>query len=512
MFRTLYGCASLSWLWHHAESESPRAVDRALQFMLTLVVIMPNKPSALHFLTIGEASRLIRARKLSPVELVEAYLRRIDQVDTQIHSYITVVADMARAAALRAEAEIMAGDWRGLLHGIPYGLKDNFFTRGIRTTAASRLMLNHVPVIDATAHRRLRDAGAILLGKLNTYEYGTGTGAVHFDLPFEPARNPWDIARFTGGSSTGPGAAVAAGTAMAALGSDTGGSVRLPAAGCGVVGLKPTYGRVSRAGVQPNCSTQDHIGPLTWSVEDAALMLQAIAGYDAADPACADFAVPDFSVGLEAGVAGLRIGVIRRFHIVDIIAEPAIVAGFDAAVEIFRKLGATIVELESEAGLNDFRTCSRVINASESYSIHERDFHERHAEMGRALRDKMMAGAFVRAADYLRAMRWRRELGAALDAVMKTCDAVLCCGATRVAPRFDDVEGVVAFTAQSAMAAFNLSGHPALSICNGFTPEGLPLNMQIAGRFWDEAMVLRVAAAYERATPWRGRRPQGDRR
>ena len=467
---------------------------------------------ALHFLTIAEAGRLIRARELSPVELVEAFLRRIDQVDAQIHSYITIVAEPARAAALQAEAEIMAGGWRGPLHGIPYGLKDNFFTRGIRTTAASRLMLDHVPEVDATVHARLRDAGAILLGKLNTYEYGTGTGAVHFDLPFEPARNPWDVARFTGGSSTGPGAAVAAGTAMAALGSDTGGSVRLPAAGCGVVGLKPTYGRVSRAGVQPNCYTQDHIGPLTWTVEDAALMLQAIAGFDAADPACADLEVPDFTAGLGAGVAGLRIGVIRRFHLRDIAAESAIVAGFDAAVDIFRGLGANIVELEIEAGLEDFRACSRIINSSESYSIHERDFHERHAEMGRALRDKMMSGVFIRAADYLRAMRWRRELAAALDHVIASCDAVLCCGATRVAPRFDDQEGVVAFTAQSAMAAFNLSGHPALSICNGFTSEGLPLNMQIAGRFWDEAMVLRVAAAYECATPWRARRPMEELR
>lgn len=471
---------------------------------------MTNTPSKLHFLTIAEASRLIAARKLSPVELVEAYLARIARIDTRLHSYITVLIDSARAAARDAEAAIMRGERRGPLHGIPYGLKDNFYTRGIRTTAASRLMLDHVPDVDATAHARLRDAGAILLGKLNTYEYGTGTGAVHFDLPFEPARNPWDLARFTGGSSTGPAAAVAAGTVMAALGSDTGGSVRLPAAGCGVVGLKPTYGRVSRAGVQPNCWTQDHIGPLTWTVEDAAMLLQAIAGFDAADPACADRPVPDFSADLAKGVAGLRLGVIRRFHTRDVTAEPAIIAGIDAAIEIFRGLGATIVELEIEIGLNDFRACSRIVNASESYSIHERDFVERHAEMGRALRDKMMGGVFLRAADYLRAMRWRREMTAALDATMARCDAILCCGATRIAPRFDDGEAVVAFTGQSAMAAFNLSGHPALSLCNGFSPEGMPLNLQIAGKFWDEATVLRVAAAYEQVTPWRDRRPMGD--
>ncbi|MBL8702703.1 MAG: amidase [Alphaproteobacteria bacterium] len=471
---------------------------------------MTSTATALHFLTVAEAGRLIRARRLSPVELVDAHLDRIARVDPRIHSYITVLADRARAAARDTEAAIMRGDWRGPLHGIPYGLKDNFYTRGIRTTAASRLMLDHVPDVDATAHARLRDAGAILLGKLNTYEYGTGTGAVHFDLPFEPARNPWDTTRFTGGSSTGPGAAVAAGTAMAALGSDTGGSVRLPAAGCGVVGLKPTYGRVSRAGVQPNCWTQDHIGPLAWTVEDAAILLQVIAGHDAADPACADRPVPDFSAGLGQGVAGLRLGVIRRFHTRDVAGEPAIVAGFEAAIDVFRRLGATIVELELDAGLNDFRACSRVVNAAESYSIHERDFVERHAEMGRALRDKMMGGALLRAADYLRAMRWRRELAASLDDAISACDAVVCCGATRIAPRFEDGEAVVAFTGQSAMAAFNLSGHPALSLCNGFSPEGLPLNLQIAGRFWDEATVLRVAAAYERATPWRDRRPMGD--
>ena len=234
----------------------------------------------LHFLTIGDAARLIVARRLSPVDLVEVFLERIVAVDSELHSYITVVTDHARDAARAAEREITAGRYRGPLHGIPYGLKDNFNTRGIRTTAASRLMLDFVPDEDATLHARLQSVGAILLGKLNTWEAGTGTGEIQSDLPFPLACNPWDHNRFPGGSSTGPGVAVAAGMAMAALGSDTGGSVRIPAAACGLVGLKPTYGRLSRAGILPNSFSLDHPGTLTWTVEDAAILLQALAGYD----------------------------------------------------------------------------------------------------------------------------------------------------------------------------------------------------------------------------------------
>ena len=321
--------------------------------------------SALYHLTISEAGRLIAAHKLSPVELVDALLARINSVDEDLHSYITVVAEEARVTARVAEKEIMAGRHRGPLHGIPYGLKDNFNTKGIRTTAASRLMLDFVPDEDATLHARLRSAGAILLGKLNTWEFGTGTGVVQADLPFPLARNPWDNTRFSGGSSTGPGVAVAAGTAIAALGSDTGGSVRIPAAACGLVGFKPTYGRLSRAGILPNSFSLDHPGTLTWTTADAAILMQPLAGYDVADPSTVDRPVPNFALDLGLGIKGLRVGVIRRFHQKDVVATPEIIAAIDAALSILVDLGAELVELDLPIALKDYRLCTRIIGSVE---------------------------------------------------------------------------------------------------------------------------------------------------
>lgn len=463
--------------------------------------------AALYHLTIGEAARLIAARKLSPVELVEVFLARIATVDEQIRSYITVVAEEARAAARVAEKEIMAGRHRGPLHGIPYGLKDNFNTKGIRTTAASRLMLEFVPDEDATLYARLRSAGAILLGKLNTWEFGTGTGEIQSDLPFPLARNPWDNNRFSGGSSTGPGVAVAAGTAIAALGSDTGGSVRIPAAACGLVGFKPTYGRLSRAGILPNSFSLDHPGTLTWTAEDAAILMQALAGHDLSDPSTVDRPVPDFASDLGRGVKGLRLGVIRRFHLNDVAAAREIVTAIDTALSVLVDLGAELVELNLPVALQDYRLCTRIIGTVEALSVHEDDFMQRRALMGRALSDKLMGGLFIRAADYLKAVRWRRELAQKTDDVIASCDAVVCAGTLRLTPSVDDVAGMKDYVMGSAMHVFNATGHPALAQCIGFDSNGMPLTMQIIGRYFDENTVLRVAASYEAATPWRARRP-----
>ncbi|MBK1660041.1 amidase [Paracraurococcus ruber] len=456
------------------------------------------------FLSAAEAGRRIAARRLSPVAYTQALLDRIAAVDGRLCAYITLLGEEALAAAKRAEAEIAAGYWRGPLHGVPFAVKDNYHVAGLRTTGGSRLMLDHVA--DRTAHivDKLQAAGAILLGKLNTWEYGTGTGAVHHDLPFPVARNPWDLDRFTGGSSSGSGAAVAAGIAPFALGSDTGGSIRLPAAANGLAGLKATYGRVSRSGALPNCWSLDVTGALCWTVEDSALVLNAIAGHDPTDPGSADIPVPDYRAALAGGVAGLTIGVLR-----DMPAEitPDIAAGVAEVARIYERLGARLVEVVLPAPLAEFRRASGIINWSESHSIHEADFRDRADLMGQALRDKMTCGSLVRAADYLMAQRVRRHLARGMTALFAGCDLLLLPGASCVAARWDDPQGIIAFTRESVMNPANLSGHPAMSMLSGFDGNGMPLNAQIIGAHFAEGLVLRAAQALEAATDWRGLRP-----
>src|SRR5215210_3930762 len=264
------------------------------------------------YLTLAEAARLIETRELSPVELVDSRLSRIEQFDDRLHSFIRVLAQEARAAARAAEAEIAAGRYRGPLHGIPIGLKDIYETAGVATTGHSKVMQDHVPKADAFSVARLRDAGAVLVGKLATHEFAFGGPS--FDLPWPPARNAWDTARFTGGSSSGTGAAVAAGLVLGGTGSDTGGSIRGPSAYCGLAGIKPTYGLISRMGILPLAFSLDHAGPMAWTVEDCAILLQAMAGHDPADPASANRPLPDYRTALQARVKGLRIGVIRHFY------------------------------------------------------------------------------------------------------------------------------------------------------------------------------------------------------
>jgi len=463
----------------------------------------------LHHLTIGAAARLIAARKLSPVELVDAFLARIARLDRVLHSYITVTGEAARTGARTAESAVLERRDIGPLHGIPYALKDNYYTRGIRTTAGSRLLLDFVPDEDATLHRRLRDAGAILLGKLNTWEFGTGTGELTDDLPFPTASNPWNVSRFSGGSSTGAGTAVASGLAMAALGSDTGGSVRTPAAACGLIGFKPTYGRLSRAGIIPNSYSLDHPGLLTWTVEDAAILLSALAGMDPRDPTTVERAAPDHA-RIGAGVRQLRIGVIRRFHQQDVVADAQLATAIEDAIGVFRDQGAQLVDVELPIPLQDYRLCTRVIGSAEAFAAHEQDFLFRRHEMGKALRDKLMSGVFIRAADYLKAVRWRRELAVRTDAIVASCDAIICAGPLRLTPLLTDIAGIKDYVMGSAMCVFNATGHPALSQCIGFDDNGMPLSMQLVGRYFDEETVLRAAAAYEAATQWQLQRPKLD--
>src|SRR5437879_4734689 len=295
------------------------------------------------YLTIAEAAKLIQQRELSPVELVDSRLARIEKFDGRLHSFIRLLGDSARAEARAAESEIAAGKYRGPLHGIPLGLKDIYETAGVATTGHSKVMQDHVPKSDAFSVKKLRDAGAVVMGKLATHEFALGGPS--FDLPWPPARNPWDTTRFTGGSSSGTGASVAAGLVLGGTGSDTGGSIRGPSAFCGLAGIKPTYGLISRMGILPLAFSLDHAGPMAWTAEDCAILLQAMAGHDRADPGSASRPIPDYRAGLAGEVKGLRIGLVRHFYERDNEADPATRQAIEAAVPVLEGLGCIVREL-----------------------------------------------------------------------------------------------------------------------------------------------------------------------
>jgi aspartyl-tRNA(Asn)/glutamyl-tRNA(Gln) amidotransferase subunit A len=459
-------------------------------------------------LTIAEASRAIAEGSLSPVALTEAYLDRIAALDGELHSYVLVLRDEALAAARAAGA---GGSGRAALHGIPIGLKDIYKTRGIRTTAGSRRYLDHVPEEDAETWVRLRAAGAVLLGKQETHEFAIG--GPDFTLPFAPARNPWNTAHYPAGSSSGSAVAVAAGLCAAAMGSDTGGSIRGPAAYCGIVGLKPTYGRVSRRGVFPLSYTLDHCGPLTRTVEDCAIMMQVLAGYDPLDPASADMPVPDYRAALATRLDGVKIGVIRHFHERDATADfgpenaagAAYGAAFDAALRTLESLGARLSDVQLSP-LIDYLDANRLIMLAEAYALHEKDFRERPEDFGRHMFTRVALGAFLTAADYVEAMRQRRELCLEFANAIDGLDVVVSANSTGPAPPIDQVPFWGVFERASYTGPYNLTGSPALSVPIGFE-DGLPLAFQIAGKPFDEAAVMRVGHAFEQATEFHRRRP-----
>jgi aspartyl-tRNA(Asn)/glutamyl-tRNA(Gln) amidotransferase subunit A len=463
-----------------------------------------SKP--LHFLTLAEASALIGARKLSPVELTQAYLTRIGELDDQLDAFITLTAELAMQRAREAEAAIMRGNHRGPLHGIPFALKDIYETAGIRTTAHSKICIDHIPAANATAAQRLHDAGAVLLGKNATHEFASGGPSL--DLPWPPARNPWNTACFTGGSSSGSAAAVAAGFTAFALGTDTGGSIRIPAALCGLAGIKPTYGLVSRHGVIPNSYTFDHCGPLAWTVEDCAMVLQAIAGHDPLDPASARRPVPDYRAALRGDLRGLRIGVPRHWWEDEAPAAVETQAAMESAVEVFRSLGAHVgvARLRTRQQYNDVRS---VISRSELLGIYDRDLRERPGDFSEDFIGRNLAACLFTAGDIVRAQRERRRMLDELEPLYQQFDVLLTPSGTP-APRLDMLVGsgfADKWENPNFYAPFNLTGAPALVLCNGYTDCGLPLAMQIAGRPFDEVTVLRAGHAYEQAMPWRTRRP-----
>jgi aspartyl-tRNA(Asn)/glutamyl-tRNA(Gln) amidotransferase subunit A len=458
---------------------------------------------ALHFLTIAEAARLISRRDLSPVELTQAFLRRIEMLDGHLNSYILVTADTALATAREAEAEILAGRWRGPLHGIPLTLKDIYNTQGVATTGHSALYASHVPQQDATPVHLLREAGAVILGKASTWEFAIG--GTSFDLPWPPARNPWDLTRDPSGSSSGSAAAVAAGLAMGAMGSDTGGSIRGPAAWCGIAGHKPTYGLVSRRGILPLSFSLDHAGPMCWTAEDCALMLQVLARHDPRDPASADVKVADFSAGFGSGLSGLRIGVVRHFFEHDVPADAPTGAAMDRSIAALGDLGAKLRDV-TLAPYEDYNSVAMLISRAEAFAIHRATLTQTPELYGAYGRQRLMAGAFVEAADYVNAQRRRARLVAEMAVIMQDLDLVVFPTASRTA---DPIGGNTMLAASQPFLnrAFNVLGSPALSICNGFSDDGLPIGLQIGGRPFEDATVLHAGDALEKALGTRARRP-----
>ncbi len=459
--------------------------------------------NSLHFLTLAQASRLIQAGSLSPVELTQAFLDRIASLDDKLNSYIRVLGDSALATARIAEKEITAGRSLGPLHGIPIALKDIYNTAGIATTGHSALYADHVPTEDATTVRLLREAGAIILGKLSTWEFAIG--GTSFDLPWPPARNPWDLARDPSGSSSGSAVAVAAGLCMGAMGSDTGGSIRGPAAWCGIAGHKPTYGLVSRSGVLPLAFSLDHAGPMCWTAEDCALMMQVLAQHDPADPGSAKVPAIDFTGSLGGGLAGVRVGVARHFFERDLATDADVLEAAEQSIAALKDLGASVKDV-TLAPYADYSSIGTVISRVEAYAIHQANLMKSPELYGAYGRQRLMAGAFFTGSDYVNAQRHRARMIAGLAEVMRDVDLIVFPTARRTADLIG--ENTMGAAAQPFFnRTFNVTGSPALSICNGFTPAGLPTSLQIGGRPFEDALVLKAGDELEKALGTRTRRP-----
>jgi aspartyl-tRNA(Asn)/glutamyl-tRNA(Gln) amidotransferase subunit A len=465
----------------------------------------------LAFLGARHLAGLVRDRKVSPVELTQLYLDRIERLDGRLRAYITVLPEAALAAARRAEAAVMRAEALAPLHGIPYAVKDQFDTAGVRTTSGSRILEDHVPTADATTIARLNAAGGILLGKLNLTEFALG-GTQQF--PFGQPRNPWNLDHDPGGSSSGSGIAVAAALCAASLGEDTGGSVRSPASFCGVVGLRPTWGRVSRHGSFPLSWSMDTPGPLGRSVADAALLLQAIAGYDPKDPLTSRAPVPDFSRGLGDGVRGLRIGVIRELTF-GADTRPDV---RDAVVAVARKLEGLGAATE-EVSLRLVPLAGAIFMAladADGAGVHHRWLRTRAADYDQGTRRRLLTASLIPSAVQQRAARARALLRAEMLDLLARHDVLLCPTAHQAAPPIAAARAAITtrheaagrfFTRRSYVTPAALAGTPAIAVPCGFTGSGLPISVQLIARRFDEATLLRAAHAYEQATDWSQRRP-----
>jgi aspartyl-tRNA(Asn)/glutamyl-tRNA(Gln) amidotransferase subunit A len=453
--------------------------------------------------TIAEAAAAFRARRLSPVELARACLDRIARLDGQLHAFVKVTEERALADAAASEARHMAGESLGPLDGIPFAHKDIVETAGIETTCCSRIRAGHVPSAEGAAAARLRAAGTVMLGKLTTHEFALGGPS--FDLPTPPARNPWDTTRFTGGSSSGSGAALAAGLVLGATGTDTLGSIRSPAHFCGITGHKPSYGLVGRSGVFPLAQSLDHVGPMARTAEDCALLLQAMAGPDAEDPASSGRVAAGLDT-LGAGLKGLRIGVVRHWHETDNRGSPAVLANLEAALGVFRDLGAEVTDVTLPP-IAEWHAVGGTIMVAEAHAIHAPWLRERFFDYGSLFRERVVLGAAVGSEAYLLAQRRRRILCAEMTRAFAGHDLLVTIAQPTEAPRIEEVSRYGVFELGSLTSPFNVTGGPAVSVCSGFGAGGLPTGMQIAGPAFADALVLRAAHAFQQATEWHRRRP-----
>lgn len=444
--------------------------------------------------TIARASQAIAAREISPVELTEDCLARIEAVDPDINAFVTVTAERAMRDARAAEARILRDGPLTPLDGIPIAHKDLFETAGIRTTAQSRLLQTNVPDRDAAQVRRLDRAGTVMLGKLATLEFALAGPS--FDLPWPPARNPWNREHFTSGSSSGTAAAIAAGMILGGTGSDTGGSVRGPAAMCGTSGIKPSFGLCSRDGLLPLAPSLDQPGPMAIDARDCAMLLQQMAGHDPGDPCSVARVIPDYTAGIGGSLRGLKIGVIRHFHETDHPAGEPVLSAIDRALTVLREAGATIRDIRLRP-LQHYSACNKIIMNAEAAAIHRETLRHRFHDYGERLRMRLALAALIPATDYIEAQRVRSELCEDLGAAMREVDVVVTANAALEAPRIDDVAFWDGIEAPSYTVPWNLSGLPSLAVPMGFGPNGLPIGIQLGGRMFDEATLFRVAAAIE---------------
>ncbi len=456
------------------------------------------------YATVAGLLALYRTRAASPVEVVQDLLARVQKYESSLHCFVTLTPELALARARVAEQQLMHPGSVGALTGIPYGLKDVINTAGVLTTGQSKILQHNVPQQDAAVEARMKQAGGVLLGKLTTYEFAHGGPS--WDLPWPPAMNPWQAGYLPGSTSSGPGAAIAAGLLPAAIGTDTGGSIRMPAANCGIVGVKPTYGLVSRRGVLPNTFTFDTCGPMTRTVEDAAIVLGAIAGHDDEDISSVERDAVDYLRDLALGVRGLRIGWVRHWYDGDDRCDPDVAPVVEQALKVLEDAGAIVEEIRL-SDLLVYQDCKTTISITEMFSAYEHEFRTRPQDFGLMFRNKVLAGALIRAEDYFQALRQRLWLARELTRAFKEYDVLATAGWMTPAElaRPDKLDKFL--RPPNITTPFNIGGQPAMNIPCGFSRAGLPLSLQLATAHFAEPLLFRVGHAYQQMTDWHTRHP-----